>query len=132
MVLLYATGGLAWSAWGAPFWLLVQFFFTLGVTMFVAAVVVYLRDLQQFLGLITMIWFYSTPILYSMDMLPPKLRLLFWANPFTYFVRIWQGLFLGIPWSFKEMVLAFIFAFFALLLGWGFFQKCRSGFADVL
>jgi len=131
-VLLYFTGGLSLGAVLAPAWLLAQFFFTLGVTLFLAALLVYLRDLQQFLGLITMIWFYSTPILYSVEMLPQNLRPLFLANPFTYFVRVWQGLFLGLPWKYQEAALALGFSLLSLAWGWFFFQKCRSGFADVL
>ncbi len=129
---LYLSGGLSPLAILAPALLGLQFFFTLGVTLFLAALLVYLRDLQQFLGLISMIWFYATPILYSVEMLPAGLRPLFWANPFTYFVRLWQALFLGLPASWVDLGLCLLATVLSLFFGSLFFKRCRSGFADVL
>jgi len=131
-LILALSGGLSPWVVLAPGWLLVQLAFSLGVTFFFAALLVYLRDLQQFLGLISMAWFYATPILYSVEMLPESLRFLFLANPFTYFVRVWQALFLGLPWRLEDLVLALLSAVGSLVLGGLFFRRCRAGFADVL
>jgi len=113
-------------------WLGVQYFFTLGIVFFLAALSVYWRDLQQFLGLLTMVWFYATPILYSMEMVPSSIRFFLLVNPFTYFVKGWQTVFLGLPISFKDFLIASLSSVFALLWGVWFFKKCRQGFPDVL
>ncbi len=131
-VILYFSGGLSHLSILAPGLLLLQFFFTLGVAFFFAALLVYLRDLQQFMGLISMVWFYATPILYSVEMLPEGLRPLFWANPFTYFVRLWQALFLGLPYTHTDLVVAGLASALSYALGHLFFERCRAGFADVL
>jgi len=131
-LILYFTGGLPVQAFLGLAWLFVQFLFTLGITFFLAALFVYLRDLLQFLGLLVMIWFYCTPILYSQNMLPEKIRFLLVLNPFTYFVNIWQTLCLGTPFKWIDLVLAIISSFLSLALGLKFFQKSKEGFADIL
>lgn len=131
-VVLFLTGPLDRLSLLAPLWLGVQFVFSLGVVFLFAAVLVYLRDLQQFMGSIMMIWFYATPILYSTEMLPEKIRPFLWFNPFTYFTLVWQGLFLEAPLNGRYLVLSLAGAFLSLTFGWWFFHRCREGFADVL
>jgi len=131
-LIFYFYGGLSWSILWVPELLILQFLFTLGATLFWAAIIVYLRDLQQFLGLVSMVWFYATPILYSLEMLPHNLYFIFWLNPFTYFVRLWQFIYLGIPCSSWDFILSCIFTAITLFLGWTIFRYLKAGFADIL
>lgn len=130
--ILHLTGPLNQFCLFSLGWLMVQFFFSLGVVLFLAGILVYIRDLQQFLGSIMMIWFYASPILYSVEMLPQKIRFLLWLNPFTYFVFVWHSLFLKYPFYWKNFLLASFFALLTLGAGWLFFKKLKDGFADVL
>ena len=115
-----------------PVALLLQLVFSLGVVLFLAALLVYLRDLQQFLGLFTMVWFYASPILYTPEMLPDLLKPVVFLNPFTYFLDLWRAVYALLPFSLSNLALCFLLASASLLLGYAFFQKCKEGFADML
>jgi teichoic acid transport system permease protein len=55
--------------------------FTTGVTMLVAAVQVYFRDLREFLTYLLRIWLFASPILYYADEVPDRLQPIMAANP---------------------------------------------------
>jgi len=128
---LLVTGGLPWLALLGLQLLLVQAIFSLGVVLFLAALLVYLRDLQQFMGLFIMVWFYASPILYSFEMLPPHLRFILKLNPYTYFVELWHFLCLGTALSKEAMVIVLVSTAGSLFFGWAFFKRLKEGFADV-
>ncbi|HRK09349.1 MAG TPA: ABC transporter permease [Pseudobdellovibrionaceae bacterium] len=50
---------------------------------------VYLRDLKHALGIVLQTWFYATPIIYTQDMMPEKMRALVAINPVG---MIFQGI----------------------------------------
>jgi lipopolysaccharide transport system permease protein len=52
-----------------------------GLSLILAYVFVYFRDLRHLLSIILQIWFYLTPILYSAKMIPAKLEFVNWINP---------------------------------------------------
>ena len=64
-----------------PVIMIVEYFLALGMAMLSSAVTVYFRDLEHILGIITMVWMYMTPIFYSIDMIPEKLRFVYHINP---------------------------------------------------
>ena len=130
--LLFFLGGLSAKVLLFPLFYLLQFSFSLGGAFFLAALLVYLRDLQAFLSIILSVWFYFTPILYSLQMLPSFLKPFVLANPFTYFVRLWQAIFLGFPCYKEDILLVFLSSGVTLLAGWWFFRRCREGFTDIL
>lgn len=55
--------------------------FTAGVTMLVAAVQVYFRDLTSFLPYLTRIWLYASPVLYYASEVPERYKAILLANP---------------------------------------------------
>lgn len=75
-----------WSVymlWLPVLWVL-QFVFTVGASFIVSVVGVYFRDLQNILDFSLRIFFYLSPGLYSIDLIPEKyLPLYLSANPFA-------------------------------------------------
>ena len=57
-----------------------QLLFSLGLGMFLAALLPYIRDLGQIVGHILQGMFFVSPILYSIDSVPEKLRIIFWSE----------------------------------------------------
>jgi teichoic acid transport system permease protein len=55
--------------------------FTAGVTMLVAAVQVYFRDLTSFLPYLTRIWLYASPVLYYASEVPERYEFILSINP---------------------------------------------------
>jgi teichoic acid transport system permease protein len=55
--------------------------FASGAAMLIATAQVYFRDLKSFLPYLTRIWLYSSPILYTVDQIPERLKPLLMLNP---------------------------------------------------
>ena len=69
-----------------PLILLLLFFFTSGISMAVAALNVRYRDISHFVEVFFMFFFYLTPIIYSMDMIPEAYRGYLYLNPMVPFI----------------------------------------------
>jgi lipopolysaccharide transport system permease protein len=106
--------------------------FTLGLVTLVSSLSVFLRDIRQFLGIALSLWFYLTPILYPLSMVPDKLRFIIKLNPMYPFIELYHQVLLhsGIKWE----VLGHVFCLSALcfLAGILFFGRSKYAFADVL
>jgi len=57
--------------------------FTCGAVLLLSSLQVIYRDVSLLVRTLLNLWFYSSPILYSLDLVPPKYRLLFAFNPLT-------------------------------------------------
>lgn len=113
--------------------LLLQIIFSVGIGMFLSAIVPYVRDLGQILGQILQGLFFLSPIIYSMDSVPEKMRIVFYFNPITYFAFSYQKIILlkEIP-SLSFFVVIISLAAGSLVMGYTAFTKLREGFSDVL
>lgn len=100
------------------------FIFIAGLGMIFSCANVFFRDLSHLLSAVFMIWFWVTPVFYSLDMLGEDFRWVCLINPVSYFVISYQGVLSqakspsGITW-----LAAFLISFFFLVFGYAFFIK---------
>jgi len=73
-----------------PVLVLMQLAFTFGVGSMLAAAQVYFRDVQYFLTILITAWFFLTPIVYSVDLVPRRLRAILALNPMAWDVSSFQ------------------------------------------
>jgi ABC-2 type transport system permease protein len=73
-----------------PVAIIVMGVFVLGVSFLFAAVNVFLRDFQFLWASISFLWFFFTPILYHITMLPAHVRPYFAMNPLVPFINLFQ------------------------------------------
>ncbi|WP_395546969.1 MULTISPECIES: ABC transporter permease [unclassified Lacrimispora] len=66
-----------------PLIMIIEYVLALGMAMLVSAITVYLRDTEYILGIVTMAWQFLSPVIYSIDQVPEKIRPLFLLNPMT-------------------------------------------------
>lgn len=71
--------------------------FTVGITLLSCALNVRFRDIAFFVQAILNIWFYATPIVYSLNQIPSHLFWLWRLNPLTSILQLLQHAFLGVP-----------------------------------
>ena len=134
MVLLVVTrGGVPWSVLWLPALLIPQVLFTAGLSWFLAALGVYVRDLGQINGFFLTLWFFLTPICYPVESLPRQALPILTRNPMFVLVRAYRDIFLegrapnfGGLWKFWAVSLVLFFA------GHAWFYKLRKTFADVI
>lgn len=116
-----------------PVVILPLLFFIVGLSWWLAALGVYLRDISQFIGIITTSLLFLSPIFYSASSLPVKYQTLLQLNPLTNVIEQTRGLLL---WGkTPDLHILFIHYFCGMLIayiGFAWFQKTRKGFADVL
>ncbi len=71
--------------------------FTVGLSLLTASLNVRFRDVNFFVSALLIIWFYATPIMYALTMIPPRLLWLWRLNPLTSILQLLQQALLGIP-----------------------------------
>ena len=122
-----------WTALQLPLVLIPLMLMTLGLAWLLASLGVYLRDVGQIIGVVTMTLMFLSPIFYSVDSLPLEYQGIMHLNPLTYIVEetrnvmIWHKSVNWPLWVFWT-VLSTLIAW----LGFAWFQKTRKGFADVI
>ena len=75
-----------------PIAMIMQYILVLGMIFVFSALNVYFRDLEYILNIIVMIWFYLTPVVYTMDMVPEKYRFWFYLNPMTGIINFYRDI----------------------------------------
>lgn len=107
--------------------------FIMGLSWWLASLGVFLRDVAQFIGVITMTMMFLSPIFYPATALPEEYRPFLFMNPLTLIIeQARQVLFWGAAPDYK---LLSIYTLAAAVVAWGgfaWFQRTRKGFADVL
>lgn len=103
----------------------------LGLGLLLSSVHVFFRDTAQVLGLVFNAWFYLTPIVYPLEMVPERYRFLIEANPLTPLVELYRQALLG-PSLVPPPGVGWLALFAALLLaaGLGMFRRLRPAFVD--
>jgi ABC-type polysaccharide/polyol phosphate export permease len=122
----------ATSFWILPL-LAIQFAFTIGVTLFVAAGVVYLRDLRYALTVMLQLGLFVTPVAYSFETVPAGLRPLYSViNPLGPVIDGYRrSILLGKAPELGEFALGASAALVYLVVGYLLFKRLETGVADV-
>jgi ABC-2 type transport system permease protein len=114
-----------------PVILVAQLAFTIGVSLLVASLTVYFRDLEHLVGIGLTALFYLTPIIYPLDpksvrgaaAIIPYLRL----NPLSWFLDSYHSVLYDGTWpSVSQFSLMLLVAVLALILGYGIFLRLRA------
>lgn len=116
-----------------PVILLPLLFFSLGVSFFVSSMSVYARDTPHLTAVVLQVFFFLTPIFYSMQTLPPVAAQVLSANPLAYVVEAVRDVFVysQLP-AWKQFGMVTIESFVVLQVGFLWFEKTKKGFADVI
>ena len=124
----YAHFGWLWL----PVVIVVHIAFTLGLTILISSLTVFLRDIKQFIGTVITLWFFLTPIIYPLGMVPEKFRWMMKLNPMYPFIELYHQVLLRHFISWELLVYAICVGAFFLGLAIVFFERSKRAFADVL
>lgn len=91
-ILYLAAGSLPITLPLFPLVFLIYFWFVYGVSLFVAALYVYLRDINQIWEVITTMLFFLSPIFYPMAAITEQVQRFYLLNPITQFMVIFRDL----------------------------------------
>ncbi|HVR95409.1 MAG TPA: ABC transporter permease [Thermoanaerobaculia bacterium] len=129
---LAGLGELSWR--GLPLLLLavpLQLALTLGLAWLLSAVHVFFRDTAQLIGMVLTGWFYFTPIVYPLELVPQRFRDWIGLNPLTPLVGLYRQAFLDGA-AVGAGSVAGLALFTLLLAGAGllFFRRMKPAFVD--
>lgn len=116
-----------------PLVLLVQYILLLGISLIVSSVTVYFRDLQHFIGVLLQLFFYATPIVYSVETIPENFRWILKINPMTYIIEGFRDIFYyhQIP-DVKMLGIVLVIGILLCIVGYLIFNKLQKKFAEEL
>jgi lipopolysaccharide transport system permease protein len=105
----------------------------LGISWILAALGVYLRDIQQITGTLATFLLFLSPVFYSTNILPESFQAMIFLNPLSYVVVASRDVLIygNLP-SFSGLAIYSAVAIVVAYLGNYFFRKVSPGFADVL
>lgn len=138
-VFILLLGFLGITGYGHESWLLIlvllplQLILTSGAAFFLAAACVFLRDTKELLRIILMAWFFSTPVLYPLSMVPDKIKpFILSLNPMAILVCQYRDTLLmhRVDWLPLATLCLFGLVFYGI--GVWFFMRAKPAFGDVL
>ena len=104
--------------------------FSLGVGLFLSALMVFFRDIQFLWTVLTQIWMYATPIFYPAEIIPEKYRFIVRFNPLYHFIGNCRTCLInGISPEPKAYIFCAIFALLSFAIGSYTFKKTQDKFA---
>jgi ABC-2 type transport system permease protein len=110
-----------------PIPLLSLLLFTLGCGFFFSMVNVFFRDMSHILQVVLQAWFYFCPIIYSLDFVPARYRILFRLNPLLYPLNGFRlAIYYGLLPSSVSMVISLGCGIAALVIGYKLFQRWQD------
>ena len=116
-----------------PIIIILQFILQLGIILITSSVDVYVRDAEYIINFFVSLLFYATPILYSLDMFPKKLRFILQLNPIASLVTSYKNIlyYQTFP-NFMQLGYVLLLSLFLLWIGIKIFNKLEKGFAEEL
>lgn len=123
------------------FWLLlvifIQIILILGISLLLSGLNVIYQDTQFIKDILLSIWFYLTPIVYSLETaksaLPKKLFMLYGLNPMSGIISAYQQIFVyGHAPDLRLIVSAILISLIIFIIGCLCFSKYEDIFADLI
>ena len=104
--------------------------FALGVGLFVSAIAIFFADVAEMYGIILTAWFYLTPIIYNVTIIPKQFLFIYKLNPMLYLVNLFRmPVYYGQFPSLNEILISGSIAAISLAVGWIFFAHRSDEFA---
>jgi ABC-type polysaccharide/polyol phosphate export permease len=118
--------------WFIPIFI-IQFIFTYGISLLLAAFNLFYRDVQYLVGLLIMMWMYLTPVIYPPEILPARYHFIFQLNPMAVLINAYRKTLLsgGNP-NFASLGIGLGLSLLLFIFGFTVFKKLEGVFADVV
>lgn len=111
-------------------WLLV---IIVGLSLLLSALYVRFRDVNYLLQAFIQLWFYATPVLYSLELIPPHIQPIFALNPLTSVFELFQySLFKSALPAPQVIISNVVISILILIFGVLIFRREKAWFADSL
>lgn len=114
-----------------PVSLFLLLLFVIGISLILSSLNVLFRDISHLVEVAFMAWFYVTPVIYSLTMIPAKYRIILMLNPMTLIIECIRGSMVYDTWPKISYLLCILLIDFVLLIiGYKVFTKLEKRFAE--
>lgn len=116
-----------------PVLLLIMLSFAVGLGIILGVLNVFFRDVGQAFGIIVQFWFWLTPIVYPIDILPEEFKAAVEWNPMTSLITAFQQVLVYREWpDWYSLVYPLFIAVVLCFVGFGLFRQHVSELVDEL
>ena len=118
--------------WAVPVLLVVTFFMIMGMSLIVATVNIFFRDIEHLNTIILQMLFFGTPIIYSLEMIPQEYVHLMLLNPYTPLFVTWNGVLYKNLFNAHYFFIALGVSALFFGIGYTVYRRLSWKFAEVL
>lgn len=116
-----------------PVFLLLNLILGLSFGLFLSAFNIKFRDLSQIIPFAVSVWQYLSPVVYSVDSIPEKYRLIYSLNPAAGFVNAFKWCVLGdMKFDWFTFIVAIVWMIIFVPCGIALFRKSERTFVDIV
>lgn len=110
------------------------FLIYVGVSSVTSVVFLFARDVRFTVSLLSQLWFYFTPIMYTLDVLPSSWQsALLYLNPMATLIELLRWSLFGVgAWTFGSLAVATILSLAIFLLGARFLMRSEWALSEML
>lgn len=133
IVQLLLNQTLVWTILLFPIVLIPLILICMGLSWFLAALGVYIRDVGQITGIFTTALLFISAVFYPLSTLPEGFQKISRLNPLVFVITESRNtLLFGVPPDWASLALYSLISLIIAFLGFFWFKKMRKGFADVI
>lgn len=111
----------------------VQGVFLIGLSLIIAHLGIYFRDIRNILQFAIQLWFYMSPGIYTLEYIPEKYRFLWWLNPMTTFFYSYRNTFMyNHPPLYLNLFIILIISLILVIIGLIIIYKSDKNYTKVV
>ena len=119
------------TSWWLPVLFAIHTVFILGLSYPLAALNLFFHDVRFLVGVALTLWFYLTPVLYPVDLVPERYQIVYDLNPNSLFINAYRRVLLhGESPGLEKVLLGLAIAVVTFLIGYYLFKRMEPTFAD--
>ncbi len=110
--------------------ILIQIIFSMGLGLYLGILNIFFRDVSQIFSVTLQVWFWATPIVYPISVLPEYVQQYIFLNPMTIFFESYQQIFIfhRAPDAYPLIIIGFI----SLMLCVGASRLLKSRMGEII
>jgi len=113
--------------------LVMQICLMLGIALLLSSINVFYRDIRHIVPLLLQVWFFMTPIIYPLNMVPKRYMGIYMLNPMASMMDTYRRVaLLGQSPMWDYLGLAAIMSIIALITGYCVFKRQEPAFAEII
>ncbi|CAN5527165.1 ABC transporter permease [soil metagenome] len=132
ILILFYGGDPTWATLTLPLWIMAVVTVALAVGLWLGALNVRYRDVNQVISLVVQLWLFLSPVAYPTSEIPKQWQYVYSLNPMTGVLEGFRWALLGGPWRGDIVLLSMTVTLLVLGSGILYFQSVERRFADVI